>query len=74
MSKRYTRQVPKHVPPDDVDVIRQDLNKARMSQTKLAGVLGISRTTLHCMFKHELPMRNVYAIAINAVLQENTHG
>lgn len=66
----YRRQVPKHVRPDDVDAIRRDINKARISQTKLSNELGISRTTLHLMFKHELPMRKVYGLAITQVLME----
>jgi len=69
----YTRQIPKHVKPDDVDAIRRDINKARISQAKLSRELGISRTTLHLMFKHEIGMRKVYALAIKTVLQERTN-
>jgi membrane fusion protein (multidrug efflux system) len=52
------------------NVSERDINKARISQTRLSNRLGISRTTLHLMFKHEIGMRKVYALAIGAVLQE----
>jgi len=64
----YSRQVPIHVKPDDVDAIYCDISKAKKSMTQLAKDLGISRTTLHLMFKHEIGMRKVYALAIKQVL------
>jgi hypothetical protein len=64
-----SRQVPIHVKPEDVDQMYRGLHKARISQTRLAELLGISRTTLHLMFKHELPMRKVYGIAIRSVIE-----
>jgi transcriptional regulator of acetoin/glycerol metabolism len=64
-----SRQIPKHVKPDDVDAIYCALNKAKKSMTQLSRDLGISRTTLHLMFKHEIGMRKVYALAIKQVLQ-----
>ena len=70
-SRRYCRKIPKHVRPDDVDAIRCAINKARISQTKLSHELGISRTTLHLMFKHEIGMRKVYALAITQVLMNH---
>lgn len=59
----------RHVAPPQVDKLYIDIHKSRISQTKLAKLLGISRTTLHLMFKHELPMRRVYGLAILATLQ-----
>ena len=64
----------RHVNPDAVDEIYRDLAKAKISQTQLSRDLGISRTTLHLMFKHELPMRKVYGLAITQVLMEREHG
>jgi hypothetical protein len=59
----------RHIPPPQVDQLYIRINKKRLSQTRLAEHLGISRTTLHLMFKHELPMRRVYGLAITAILQ-----
>ena len=68
--KSQHNQLPKHILPDDVDSIYRQLSKARMPLAKLSRELGISRTTLHLMFKHEIGMRRVYALAIKTVLQE----
>jgi lambda repressor-like predicted transcriptional regulator len=70
MPAPYHRNVVRHVAPADVDILYCDIQRSRLSMTKLAGKLGISRTTLHLMFKHEITMRKVYALAIGAVLQE----
>lgn len=71
---RNTRTYPKHIKPDAVDEIYRDIAKARISQAALSRDLGISRTTLHLMFKHELPMRRVYGLAITQVLMEKEDG
>jgi hypothetical protein len=60
----------KHVMPDDVDDLYVGIRKIRLPLTRLAGKLGVSRTTLHLMFKHELLMRRVYGIAIQSVIDD----
>lgn len=64
------RRIPKHVAPDVIDSLFRQLRAAKISNTGLANELGISRTTLHLMFKHEIGMRRVYCIAIQAVIHK----
>jgi len=68
------RQIGNYVKPPDVDKLHISIMRHRMSIIWLSEQLGISKSTLHYMFKHELKMRKVYGVAIRFMLKETPVG
>jgi len=61
---------PKLCPAHEVEAIRRRLRADGVTDGRLAGVLGISRTHLNQMLNHKVPMRVLYRYAILAVMVE----
>lgn len=62
----------RHCTPAEVDSIRNRLRKDRITDNKLAAVLGVSRTQINQMLNGRQPMRRVYRYAIMSAMVEIT--